>query len=445
MEAKDFIIGPAWILLIIMIAFLIRPMVTDQNTRVYFIPALVLKILGAVAIGLIYQYYYSGGDTYNFFTYGSKHIWDAFLDHPYKGFKLIFGPSGVFEPETYQYASKIWFYRDPSSYLVIRFSGFFGLFTFHTYTANAALFAAFSFSGLWALFNTFYRIVPHRHLALAISVLFVPSVFFWGSGILKDSITIGALGWATFAFYQGFILRRKVLLNMVILLLFSFLIFSIKKYILLCFLPALLIWFFLENISKVKSVVAKSLISPPVMIIAGVLAYNAMILVGEGDRRYSVDNLAQTAKITAYDIRYWTGKDAGSGYTLGDLDGSFESMIILAPAAINVSLFRPYLWEVNNPLMLISSIESMMFLFLTLFVILRNGPVNIFRNSFQPVVLFCLIFALTFAFAVGVSTFNFGTLARYKIPLIPYFLTALVLIHHYSKRERKLPELDETE
>jgi thioredoxin len=62
-----------------------------------------------------------------------------------------------------------------------------------------------------------------------------------------------------------------------------------------------------------------------------------------------------------------------------------------------------------------------------------------------PDVVFLLVFSLTFAFAVGVSTFNFGTLVRYKIPLLPYFLIALGLIGSYSNNEAKLAALESTE
>ena len=62
----------------------------------------------------------------------------------------------------------------------------------------------------------------------------------------------------------------------------------------------------------------------------------------------------------------------------------------------------------------------------------------------NPNVLFTLIFSIAFAFAVGVSTFNFGTLVRYKIPLLPFFLVALILILHHSKSERNLDEVNST-
>jgi hypothetical protein len=169
-----------------------------------------------------------------------------------------------------------------------------------------------------------------------------------------------------------------------------------------------------------------------------------MLKAGEDNRKYSLENIAETAKITAYDIRYWTGRDAGSGYTLGELDGTFSSMIKLSPQAINATLFRPYLWEVNNPLMLLSALESFAVLAICIYISIRQN-VRIASILSTPDVVFLLVFSLTFAFAVGVSTFNFGSLVRYKIPLLPYFLIALGLIGSYSNNEAKLAALESTE
>jgi hypothetical protein len=54
----------------------------------------------------------------------------------------------------------------------------------------------------------------------------------------------------------------------------------------------------------------------------------------------------------------------------------------------------------------------------------------------NPTVAFCLGFSLIFAFAVGVSTYNFGTLVRYKIPMLPFFIIALILVDDLAKHER---------
>jgi hypothetical protein len=426
LELRDLIVTPVVIILVYGVAYAVRPLVTDQINRIYLIPALTVKIVGALAVGFIYQFYYAGGDTFNYHTHGSRHIWNAFMDSPPSGLRLILS-NGSLEPDLYKYSSKMAFFNDPASYLIVRIAGVLDIFTFSSYSATAVLFAVFSFVGMWLFFLTFYRQYPHLHLGIAFAAFFIPSVFFWGSGLLKDTITLGLLGMATYSIFKIFILKEPNLKILTLLLCSLYGLYTIKIYILLTFLPAAILWAFVVHLRTTRSVVLRMVLFPFVISIAGVLAYYAMVKASEDNAKYSIDNIARTAQITAYDIRYQTGRDAGSGYDLGKLDGTLGSMMALAPQAINVSLFRPYLWEVSNPLMLLSGLESSLLLLYCIYIIITKN-LNLFKAIANPDVFFALIFALTFAFAVGVSTFNFGTLARYKIPMLPFFVLALILI-----------------
>ena len=293
------------------------------------------------------------------------------------------------------------------------------------------------------MFLTFYQSSPILHRWIAIATLFIPSVVFWGSGLLKDTLTLAAIGVLTFSIYKLFIQRRYSLWSIILMVLSAWVIFSVKKYILLCFLPALLLWVYAEQLASIKSLVGRILTVPVVIFVMIISGYYAIYFVGKDDPRYSIDKLAETAQITAYDIGFYTGKDAGSTYSLGELDGTFVNMVGKAPQAINVSLFRPYLWEIKNPLMLLSALESVLMLMATIYVAFKSR----LRIKFliNPTVLFCLVFSITFAFAVGVSTFNFGTLARYKIPLLPFYTLALIFLIDYSNRDKKLVVLESTE
>jgi hypothetical protein len=444
-ELRDLVVTPIILTLIYVVAILIRPMVTDEQTRRYFLLGLTARIFGALAVGFIYQFYYGGegGDTFAYHTYGSRYIYNAFLDSPWKGFDLLFS-NGVYKPETYDYSKEIWYFRDPQSFFIIRIATVLDFLTFSSYSATAILFACISFAGAWMLYSVFYKLYPHLHTALAVAVLFIPTVFFWGGGIFKDTLTLAALGAATYLLAQIFIYKKYSVLTFLSLLFCCWVVYSIKKYILLSFMPAAITWIFIRGLANIKSAALKIIVAPLVIIATITAGYFAVIKVAEDDPRYALDKLATTAKITAYDIRYWTGKDAGSGYSLGELDGTFSSMVKLAPQAINVSLFRPYLWEVRNPLMLISAFESLVFLLLTLYVIFTARG-SILKSLNNPDIIFCLIFSLVFAFAVGVSTYNFGTLSRYKIPLMPFYSIALVLIYAQLNKLKKQSVLDVTE
>ncbi|HNP06116.1 MAG TPA: hypothetical protein PKN99_00750 [Cyclobacteriaceae bacterium] len=355
------------------------------------------------------------------------------MDNAEKGIKLLFS-NGNHIGDTFSYSSNILFYGDSSSFQIVRIASIFDLITFSTYSATSVLFAVVSFVGMWLFFLTFYKISPHLHFPIAVASLFIPSVVFWGSGIFKDTITLAALGLVTYTFHH-LLVERKFTFKGIVLLLFGLvMIFSIKKYVLLSFLPALLIWFFASNLFRIKSTILRTLLIPMTMVSVFWLGYFAVLKVGEDDPRYKLSQLSQTVKITAYDIRYGWGArlGEGSGYTLGELDGTWQSMIKLAPRAINVSLFRPYFWEASNPLMLFSAFEGFILFIITVFVLIR-GRNKLLRHLVKPEIIFCLTFAIIFAFAVGVSTFNFGTLSRYKIPMMPFFLIGLILLYDSKK------------
>ena len=114
-------------------------------------------------------------------------------------------------------------------------------------------------------------------------------------------------------------------------------------------------------------------------------------------------------------------------------------MLFNAPEAVWIALFRPYIWEANNFVMFLAGVENLLLLALVIFVLIRLGPIRTFRRIIsEPYVFFSLIFTVAFAFAIGISTFNFGTLVRYKIPMLPFFMSfLLILLSYRSKSSRK--------
>lgn len=434
---------PIILFIVYAVAYIVRPWVTDEINRKYFFVGLTAKMIGALALGFVYQFYYEGGDTYNFHTHGSRHIWEAFWDSSSAGLKLLFS-DGEDEIGIYNYSSRIPFFRDSSSYTVIRIATVFDFLTFSTYSATAVCFGVMSFVGGWMLFKTFYE--DYKHLAgrIAIATLFIPSVIFWGSGLLKDSVVLTCLGIATYYLWQ-MISKHRIRITYIIWVLLSlYLIYSIKKYVLLCYLPSIFLMLSARAFVSIRSTFLRLMMLPFMGVIVAVALYLIVDQIGKDDKRYNLAELGNTARITAYDIALQTGRDAGSTYFLGELDGTFQSLILLSPEAINVALFRPYLWEVNNPLMLMSALESLAFLLLTFYVVYKSRS-GLLKSLRRPDVLFCLVFSIIFAFAVGVSTYNFGSLSRYKIPLMPFYLLALILIYDQRNKERNVELFARTE
>ncbi|HEX8349287.1 MAG TPA: hypothetical protein VF598_04955 [Hymenobacter sp.] len=427
MEIKDLYITPFYLAIIYLIAYGVRSSVTNVYTKKYFIPALSVKLIGAIALGILYHTLY-GGDTNNYYRQASV-VYRAFGDSFAAGWELV-TTAGDITPAIRKYTDQIrWFGRGSNEYFVIRVTAVFALFCFNTYTVIALLFAATTFSGMWVMYMTFAKIRPQVYKELANAVFFLPSVFFWGSGLLKDSLCLGALGWLFYSFYRGAIERRNIARCVIMGTGAVGVIFAMKVYILLAFVPPALLWVFNESTRDIRSTAIRWLLKPLLLGVGGMLAVYSFSQLAASDARFNLDNIGAQSKLTADYLQQVSQTEKGSGYNIGVQDGTIGGMAKLAPQAVIVSLFRPFLWEARNPIMALSALESTYFLLLTLRILWRVGLARTFSTiSLEPVLMLCFVFSLIFAISVGVSSGNFGTLVRYKIPLMPFYLSGLYIL-----------------
>lgn len=278
---------------------------------------------------------------------------------------------------------------------------------------------------------------------MAFAVLFIPSVFFWGSGLMKDSVTIGFVG--LFLFYLDKLKRKEGyrLLNILIVVVSSYIIFNIKAYILMSFLPASVIWFFLEYRENIRNPIIKAISLPFFLIISVSGVMFSIVQLGKYNEQYAVESFFKKAK----GIQTWHYKEGentseqygrGSSYSLGDYEESYSGLISLFPAAVNVTLFRPYMTEVKNPMMGFSALESLVMLLATIYIFLGLGFFRMLKFlTSDSFLLMCFVFSLFFAFAVGFTSYNFGALVRYKIPCIPFYVGSLFILQYKSQEWKR--------
>ena len=273
---------------------------------------------------------------------------------------------------------------------------------------------------------------------MAIAVLFLPTLVFWSSGALKDPVCMCMLGWLTFSVYNGFYKKRKILLNSVVAIIAMMVISIVKPYILFSYLPFFILYLILVNLHLIKNTLTK--ISVILFIGLGSIIglYVASEKLQEEMGNLALDKLGESVKTQQNNFINMADR-AESSFSLGvEYDGSLGSLAKMAPAAINATLFRPYIWESKKISTLLSSLESLSLMFFFLFVLKTAGPIRFLQTIFKdPMILFCLLFSVLFAFFIGATTLNFGTLVRYKIPCMPFFIIALVLIYEYNKPIKK--------
>jgi hypothetical protein len=436
----DLVLTPVYLLVLIAIARKYRDnhFRPGDPLRKYYLPGLYVKFGGAIFIALIYQFYYGGGDTFNFFN--DSRIVNSSLDDSFSTWaKLIFRSSPSENPELYKYTSQMLWYDDPPSYAVVITSAILGLFNGTTYIPIALLFSFIAYTGIWAMYKTFYQIYPKVHKELAVAFLFIPSTFVWGSAIFKDTLCMFGLGWMTYTTFRIFINRDFSIKNLVLMVFSFYIIGVVKLYILLSFIPALSLWLMMNYSKKIRSVGLRWMtnIFFIALTIGGFLFFTSRF--AKEMNKYSLEKIAQTSLTTRDWIEYTSG-DEGSAYSLGEMDGSLAGMLIKAPAAISVTLFRPFLWESRKVIIFLSAVEALFFLYFTLKIIFKGRGKVLALIVKDPNILFCLVFTIIFAFAVGISTYNFGSLSRYKIPCLPFFGAFLALSLNSISRSSVRPQ-----
>lgn len=443
-DVVDFVWTLITLLIVTAIAYLIKFKNRNKLEYKYFIAGYWAKIIGGLSFALIYTYYYNQvGDTY-FYFWSAQVISDAILTEPMVGLKILFQSVSVDDPATHYYTQQFFSYvRGDDTFLVLKITAVLLLLGPKSYFSCTIFFSFFSFLGIWRFFLVLASKYPSLLKQMAIAALFIPSVFFWGSGILKDSIVMGALGFLLYSIYNMVEKKNFRIKNLIVFVISFYLIFTIKAYIIVSFIPASALWIVLTYKNQIKNKVIKFVVAPFIIILAIGGASSIFYYLGNSSGQYSLDNFLNTSSVLQSN-HYSSNSDSEttngtrSGYTLGDFEPTIWGVLSKFPAAVNVTLFRPYLWEVKSPVMIFSALESIYFLLFVFINFFRIGLTNIFRSTLQdPFILMSLLFAILFAFAVGFTSYNFGALVRYKIPCIPFFVSALYIMKHKGELYRE--------
>ncbi|MBN8703024.1 MAG: hypothetical protein J0M08_08160 [Bacteroidetes bacterium] len=389
---------------------------------------------------MIYTLYYGGGDTTNYYESGVAIA--NLLDVDYhKFFDILY--NGEIDKRIHYFTNETGFpvyKRDVHSAFVSRIIAVFTLVGFKAYIPTTILLSFVCFIGNWKLYVLFIEYFPKIQKELFIALLAIPSILFWGAGISKDTITLSALGWYVYGFNKFFILKKDRIISGIYLGIASYLLIVIKPYIFFATLPGSVIWFFSDFTHRIGSKLIKFLIGPIFLSVAVLFSYYILLNFGENLGQYSLDNVFNKASTTQKDFKNNEAYSKNS-FDIGDFEPTLAGSLKKAHLAIAAGLFRPYLWDARNAVMLLSALENTYIALLTFFLLLRLKFFGFFfLINKHPLLLFSFLFALFFAFAVGLSTANFGALVRLKIPCIPFFVASLFILKHLYqvKSGRKL-------
>lgn len=404
----------------------------------YFWIGLGLRLIGGLFHFLYHRFVYQGGDTFNYYL-GITEYHEAMIQHPIDWLRSLF-LSGDNYPESIKQICKFEMHYATEEALTIKVGSILGIFGLNSFLSIGLWFSLFSFFGSWRMYLVFKDKYPDIGNALIIPFLLVPSCFFWGSSISKDALTLGAFGLFFHAFYFIFFKKQFKVSLFIWLLLSTYIVAMIKGYILVLFFPALLFLSYFILLNNIQQRLLKLLIIPISLLLLSFVANSSLNWLSNSDvfNQYVNDQTTESIKNQYEYLSKQT--EARSSYDLGDFEPTPDGVLKVMPKAINVTLYRPYLGEINSVALLISGVESLLTILLTFWVIMKTGVLRFFKLLFSDAyLLFCLLFVLLFSSIVGITSGNFGSLMRYKIPIMPFYFIILVIIYYRRKNINNRP------
>jgi hypothetical protein len=397
-----------------------------------------IKLVIGFGLTWIYTTYYTNrleADIFKYFD-DSEVMYNALYSNPVDFFKMLFGYGNDHEHFFNSYYLKMnnWdrtyessTYND--SRTIIRFNAMIRLFSMGNFHIHTLFFTCLSMIGFTGIFRSFKGFFSNKQGALIIVVFLIPSVIFWSSGALKESVLIFGMGILIYSLKQ--LTEQKTNIKLLTLFILSFiLLFFIKFYVLLALLPCVIGYF----ISVKFQIKHPLIIYSSVVLVFSVLAFNSKEIPPYFD---FLETLVTKQKDF---IRLAEVTDSGSQFKLTRLEPSFIGIVKVVPEALLNCCIRPLPQSGKSLVYLPSIIENIIILlsiFLAVFSIFKR-KVTLTLEA-KNMVWFSLVFTMLLFTIIGLTTPVSGALVRYKIPAMPFLGIAILTFLNIDYLVGKIP------
>ena len=396
----SFIIGILNIAVLGGIVYFTWRRMTEQKN--IFVLAFVLKIAAGVCVGLIYKYYYIVGDTFYYFNDG-KLLADVARSDFSRYLNFLFDSTGITGLEG----------QTPRALYFSKLVSIFNILTFDNYWIISIYFSSVSFAASWFLFRQISHHIPDIRIPAAVAFLFFPSVVFWSSGVVKECVSTAAIFYLSAILVKVWFNSRVRIIEWLLVAVAGVLLWSLKYYIIATFM-------IVAGAALLFKFVAARYIRDARIEIA---AYVAMLVIPGSLVILLHPNLypQQLFEIIVENNRTFLRLSApGDVIVFDDLQANFWSMIINSPQAVFSGLYRPLLWEAHNLFQLFAALENFILFALTLFSL--RYMASLAKSEHRVLVCACVVYILALCIFLTLSSPNFGTLSRYRVAYLPFFI-----------------------
>jgi hypothetical protein len=376
------------------------------DLKKYFWPALSIKIAAGIGVGLLYMRYYLTGDTLAYFDDG-KLLSALARDNISSYLNFLWNSSLPSEISLRMVA--------PRAIFFVKIVSFFNLLTGDNYWLIATWFSVISFSASWFLVKRIQQFIPRITIPAVIAFLFFPSVVFWTSGLIKESLACACMFFLTGVLLEAWFERAVSVRESLLAIPAILLLWTLKYYYAAIFIPVILACiayrFVLQPLIKPRNLAME-------MLWFALTFAVPLVLISFTRPNFYMDRFLQV--IVSNNLAYNQVSVPSDCIQFYKLSSDVGSMLTNSPLALISGLFRPFIFEATNPFQVIAGVENLIVFIFAMACLLNIKQFA--RSPHRTLIMGLCIYVGVLCIFITLSTPNFGTLSRYRVGFIPYFL-----------------------
>ncbi|MBS1684804.1 MAG: hypothetical protein JSS76_08625 [Bacteroidetes bacterium] len=374
-----------------------------------------LKLLFSVATVFVYTYYYTDRATADIYKYfdDSQVIYDAIEEHPRVCFHVITGIGydkddpelkAVIHP-TQHFDKREDGIGEVNNRLVIRLHVLLRFLSHGNIYIHTLFFCFLSFIGCVALYRALQPFFEYGQGRLLILPIFlVPSILFWTSGMLKETLVMCFLGLLAFSAFRV-LSFQNVFTNLVLMVCWMVLLYLVKPFIALSFLAA----FYVMATVNFKGLPRIITILLGISLALGVLYLH---------QTFICEAMASLIVKRNDFIHLGLAMKAGSLADTSIREATCTEPLKLIPAAIYNVFLQPALWSHGAMNKLFGLENTVVLLLAILSLRYFKRP----KRAKMQLAAFSLVFVFLNYAVVGITIPIIGALVRYKVFGLLFFL-----------------------
>jgi hypothetical protein len=378
----------------------------ESSIKKYFWFAAFIKIVAGICVGLLYVYYYQAGDTLNYLADGK--LLSALARHDAVSYVRFLWNGDGDDVSSLKLS-------DPRAIFFVKFVSVLFLVTGDQYWVSATYLSLLSFFGTWFLFRRINAFFEGATIPAFVAFFLFPSTTFWTSGLIKESLACGALFYLTGIFLEAWFNQTVKIRHSLLAVPALWILWILKYYYAAIFLPVVLACmlykFLFKPLLKPRNVAYALFLWLMIFICP-------LVVVSFAHPNFYFHRFLEV--IVSNNEIYSTSSQPQDLIKFSRLKPEIQSILVNAPMALFAGLFRPTLLEGSNIIQIIAGAENLFLLFLLGCALINTK--KILNSSHRLLAFGIVVYVSLLCIFITLSTPNFGTLSRYRVGYLPFFV-----------------------